>query len=87
MTDIKTQPVRFIKINAVPGQECRYCDHLPTRILLFSDWSEIFVCEECLVKKADFNGYSKDPIWSSWNPLSNKKAPDFPIKYGKNSIL
>jgi len=83
----RVKPVRFIKIKAKQRQECRYCDNLPTRILLFSDWTECFVCEKCLVTKAKFKVFSKNPMWRGWNLLSHKKTPNFLSHLLPNAVL
>ena len=83
----KSKVVRFIKIKAEKGQECIYCNNLPSRIVLYSDWTEALICEDCLVIKDKFKHFSKQPQYRGWNPFSAKEGQKSPIQNGSNAIL
>lgn len=80
--------VRFIKLRKVEaGQECRYCDNLPVGIVLFPDFSECFVCQDCLVKEAKFIKNRKGEGISRWNPFQVKSRQNSLIKNTKLGIV
>lgn len=81
--------VKFVRIDGEKGQSCDYCPNLPTRILLFSDWTEGYCCESsnCLVNKAKLKKVSRDPLYRTWNPLLTKRSKNSLVKSEEVSIL
>ena len=81
--------VKFVRIDGEKGQQCDYCPNLPTRILLFNDWTEGYCCERknCLIDKAKLKKVSRDPLYRAWNPTWMKKDKIFSINTLQNYIL